>query len=195
IEIIYDNIRKTFAKFLPDKKFSEDELKQFVGPTLHHSFAWYQPDPKIIEEMVEYYRKINLENHEKGVKAYPHAKEVLMALKEHGYAIGIVSSKLRNVVEMGLKQNDMLQYVDVVIGSDDVTKHKPDREPIIKCLKALSVGSANATYVGDHAWDIEAAKASGVKSVGVAYSIHYDKLVASKPDVIVDDLEKLLYIL
>src|SRR5690606_31846706 len=195
IDLIYDNIRQTFKKYFPSKTFTEDELKAFVGPTLQHSFSWYEPNPKKIEEMIELYRKTNLANHEKGVNAYPHAKETLTALKDAGYLIGIVSSKKKEVCALGLEQNDLLQFIDVIIGSDDVTKHKPDKEPIMKALESLMAHPANAIYIGDHSMDIEAAKAAGVKSVGVSYSIHYDKLMAARPDYMIDDLEKLLYIL
>ena len=46
----------------------------------------------------------------------------------------------------------------------------------------------------DHANDIKAAQNALVKSIGVSYSIHYEDLLAAKPDYVVDDLEKILEI-
>ncbi len=193
-DLIYKNIKQTFKEYFPDKVFTENELKAFVGPTLNESFSWYETNPKRLEKMIETYRKHNAVNHQTGVKPFDHAKETLEALRASGYLIGIVSSKKREVVEFGLQQNDLLKLVDVVVGSDDVTKHKPDAEPIEKALKQLAVSPDNAVYVGDHENDIKAAKNAGVKSVGVAYSIHYAKLLSAQPDYVIDDLEKLLHI-
>ncbi|VEU83102.1 prolipoprotein diacylglyceryl transferase [Acholeplasma hippikon] len=195
LALIKVNTRETFKKFLPNINLSDDELKAFFGPTLHESFSWYEKDPKKIEQMVTFYRERNrINHHELGVKGFPHAYEALEALKNNGYLIGVVSSKKKEFVELGLEQNDLLKFVDVVVGSDDVNKHKPHPEPILKALEILNVTKENATYVGDHANDVLAAKACGMRAIGVSYSIHYRELLAAKPDIVIDDLEKLLKI-
>lgn len=194
-DLIVRNTTETFAKFLPNLKLSDKELKAFFGPTLEESFSWYEKDPKKVTAMIKYYRERNRVNHEtNGPKAFNNATLALKTLKEHGYVLGVASSKKREFVELGLKQNDLLQYIDVVIGSDDVTKHKPDAEPLLKALAHLGVSKENAVYVGDHANDIIAARNAGMKSIGVSFSIHYDKLLEAQPDYVIDDLEKLLEI-
>jgi len=196
IQIIYKTLRQTFAVYFPELKLTEKELKPFVGPTLEESFGWYEKDPTRILEMIETYRNFNRENHEKdGVKAFPHAKELFQILKSHNYKIGIVSSKQNYFVKLGLSQNDLLEYVDCIIGSDDTPKHKPDPLPLKLALEKLEVSKDRAFYVGDHPFDIEAAKALGIPSIGVSYTTHLEALLASKPDYLVDDLEKILYIL
>lgn len=193
-DLIYKNITATFKKHFPNKKLSEDELKAFVGPTLHESFGWYEKDAKKIEKMIDTYRSFNEKNHQQKVDTFNNAQKTLKTLKEHGYLIGVVSSKMHKYVKLGLEQNDLLQYVDIIIGSDEVEKHKPDPMPLNEALKKLKVMPENAAYIGDHPNDIIAAKAANIKAIGVSYSIHYDQLLAEKPDVVVDDLEKLLYI-
>lgn len=194
-ELIVINTKETFKKFKPEINLSDKELKAFFGPTLDESFSWYEKDPKKVKQMVAYYRERNKINHDEiGVKAFPNADLALKALKDNGYVLGVVSSKKKEFVELGLKQNDLLKYIDVVIGSDDVKNHKPHPEPILKALEILAVTKENAAYVGDHANDIIAAKACDLLSIGVSFSIHYDKLLAAKPDIVIDDLEKLLEI-
>ncbi|HEY8405793.1 MAG TPA: prolipoprotein diacylglyceryl transferase [Acholeplasma sp.] len=193
-DIIYDNIKRTFAIYQPDRTFTEKELKAFVGPTLEESFSWYEKDHDKVLKMVETYREFNRENHDKGVNAFPNVEKVFKTLKENDYMIGIVSSKKTEFVTIGLDQHNLSQYVDIIIGADDVLVHKPDPTGIKKALEALSVPAENTFYVGDHANDIKAAQNALVKSIGVSYSIHYEDLLAAKPDYVVDDLEKILEI-
>ncbi len=193
-DLIFKNVTLTFKKYFPDKVLTEDELKAFVGPTLEESFSWYEPNPLRVAKMVETYREFNRANHEQGVPAFPHVKETFEALKAHDYLIGIVSSKKREFVELGLMQHELLGYVDIVVGADDVLVHKPDPTALLKAIEALNVPFENAWYVGDHENDIKAAANAKMKSIGVSYSIHYDKLLAAKPDYVVDDLEKILEI-
>ncbi|WP_264229745.1 prolipoprotein diacylglyceryl transferase [Acholeplasma laidlawii] len=194
IDLIYKNITATFKVHFPNKKLTDEELKAFVGPTLDESFGWYEKDNKKLQAMIKTYREINEVNHKVKVESFENALIVLKTLKEHDYLIGIVSSKIHKFVKLGLEQNDLMQYVDVIIGSDESPKHKPDPLPINMALERLNVSPSNAAYVGDHPNDILAAKAANVKSIGVGYSVHYEALLGAKPDVVVDNLEKLLYI-
>jgi phosphoglycolate phosphatase len=57
--------------------------------------------------------------------------------------------------------------IDVVVGAEDVARHKPDPEGIHKALRALEVTAGRAFYVGDHQVDAEAAAAAGVRFVAV----------------------------
>ncbi len=194
IELIYKNIGETFKVHFPDIQLTDEKLKAFVGPTLYESFGWYENDPKKVSEMIDTYRSINAKNHKIPVKSFNNAALVLKSLKEHDYLIGVVSSKIHKFVKLGLEQNDLLQYIDVIIGSDESPRHKPDPMPLQMALESLHVSASNAAYIGDHPNDVVAAKAANVKSIGVAYSVHYEALLASKPDIMIDDLEKLLYI-
>ena len=134
-DIIYDNIKRTFAIYQPDRTFTEKELKAFVGPTLEESFSWYEKDHDKVLKMVETYREFNRENHDKGVNAFPNVEKVFKTLKENDYMIGIVSSKKTEFVTIGLDQHNLSQYVDIIIGADDVLVHKPDPTGIKKHWK------------------------------------------------------------
>ncbi len=193
-DLIFKNVTLTFKKYFPNKTLTEKELKAFVGPTLEESFSWYEKNPAKIAQMIETYREFNRLHHADGVPAFPHILETFRTLKENDYMIGVVSSKKREFVELGLAQHELLGYVDVVIGSDDVLVHKPDPTALLKALEAINVPVENAWYVGDHENDIKAATNAKMKSIGVSYSIHYEALLAAKPDYVVDDLEKILEI-
>ena len=54
------------------------------------------------------------------------------------------------------------KYFKVAILADDTTKHKPDPEPIYKCLDKISIKPEEAIFIGDSINDYLAAKNAGV---------------------------------
>ena len=64
-----------------------------------------------------------------------HILETLEYLKNRGYPLGIVTTKLKVAADVGLNTFDLKKYFDVVIGLDDVKVTKPDPEGIIKAME------------------------------------------------------------
>ncbi len=193
-DAIYASFNKVFTEKMPHIALTDKDYVSFIGPTLEHSFSRFEKDPKKVEQYVELYRKNNRKLHEQGIKPFPHAKETILGLKDKGYLIGVVSSKKREFVELGLQQNELLGLMDVLVCSDDVSNHKPHPEALLKALTETDVLAANAVYVGDHESDIIAGHKADMKTVAVSYSVHYDKLLAQNPEYVIDDLSKLLQI-
>jgi len=98
---------------------------------------------------------------------YPGVPAVLRGLRERGLRTGIVSTKFRYRIEEILRLNDADTLIDAIVGGEDVTDHKPHPSGILAMLSKLDVASSRAIYVGDHQVDVLAAKAAGVKFVGV----------------------------
>jgi pyrophosphatase PpaX len=78
------------------------------------------------------------------------------------------------------------------VGGDETVHHKPHPEPLLLALERLGVGAADAAYVGDSPFDMQAAKAADLYAIGVSWGrIHAaEKLVEA--DIIVDRPEELL---
>lgn len=194
-EFIFEIVVETFKKYKPEVKLTEKDLLGFFGPTLEESFSKYEENKEKRDEMIRYFRKINdKKHHQQGPKAFPHAKETLIELKKRGYVLGVVSSKRSDFVKLGLNQNELLEYFDVIIGMEEVNQHKPHPEPILAAIDALGISKNNTTYIGDHPNDILAAKNAGVESIGVAWSSHYEDLLGQKPDAVIETLDNLLHL-
>ena len=86
------------------------------------------------------------------------------------------------------------QFFDVVVGSDDTDRHKPDPAPLEHALGLLDAGRDEAVYVGDSPFDIRAAKGAGMHSIAVTWGgIHpRERLEAEEPDAVVASAEELL---
>ena len=98
---------------------------------------------------------------------YPPAATVLATMRARGVATAIVSTKYRYRIESILTHAGMAGAVDLIVGGEDVTRHKPDPEGLRRALDGLGVDGANAVYVGDHPVDGHAAARAGVRFVRV----------------------------
>ena len=85
-----------------------------------------------------------------------------------------------------------MDYVDLIIGFEDVIEHKPHPASLEKALDIFNLRSSEVIYVGDHENDVEAAKRIEIMVVGVNYSLRRDKLLAAEPDFMVDNIEEIL---
>jgi len=61
--------------------------------------------------------------------------------------------------------------MDAVVTIDDVTKAKPDPEPVLKAISELKADPAKTLMVGDSTMDIQSGVNAGVDTVGVAWSL------------------------
>jgi pyrophosphatase PpaX len=145
------------------------------------------------EELVRVYREHNEPLHAT-LEPCAGMLDVLRELAEER-RLGLVTAKRRVTVDLAFAVLPELEPLfEVVVGSEDTVRHKPDPEPLLYALDRLGVGPDDAAYVGDSPFDIRAAKAAGVRAVGVTWGgIHpIERLEAEQPDALVDSAEELL---
>ncbi|WP_044749447.1 pyrophosphatase PpaX [Bacillus alveayuensis] len=191
-DLIIESFLHTLNYYYPNQYKREDVLS-FIGPPLIDTFQ--SIDEERVEEMVARYRKFNHEQHDALVKEYDTVYETVKALHENGFKLGIVTTKIRSTVNMGLKLTRLDAFFDVVVTLDDVENAKPHPEPIFKALKQLDASPEEAIMVGDNHHDIEAGKNAGTKTAGVAWSIKGEEYIRSyHPDYLLKKMSDLLVI-
>ncbi len=192
-ELIINSFLHTLGKFYPNQYQREDVLP-FMGPSLQETFS--SIDPSKVDEMIREYRTYNLAQHDLLVTEFEGVFETLKTLYESGFKLGIVTTKLHDVVEKGLKLSRLDRFFEVVVALDHVTKAKPDPEPVLKALDLLDSHPAEAIMVGDNYHDILAGKNAGTKTAGVAWSAKGREYLAQfEPDYMLDNMADLLPIL
>lgn len=92
---------------------------------------------------------------------------LLASLRSSGLALGIVSTKYRYRIETILRREGLLHHFDVIVGGDDVDRHKPDPDGLLLALDRLGCASEHLIYVGDHPVDAAAAQHAGIAFVAV----------------------------
>lgn len=95
------------------------------------------------------------------------ARELLMALKEHGIPVGLASSTRRSVVTKELADAGLLQYFDCVVCGDMVEKSKPDPMIFLKACELLKAVPEKTIGIEDSHNGIRALYAGGLISVMV----------------------------
>ncbi|KQL21284.1 pyrophosphatase PpaX [Cytobacillus solani] len=192
-ELIISSFLHTLGKYYPDRYKREDVIP-FLGPTLTETFESIAPEK--VEEMIKVYREFNLGNHDLLVKEFDGVFETIRSLKEAGFKIGIVTTKVLMVVEKGLKLTKLDQFFDVIVALDHVKMPKPDPEPILKALELLGSKPEEAIMVGDNSHDILGGKNAGTKTAGVAWSAKGKEfLLQFNPDYMLGNMADLLDIL
>lgn len=192
-ELIISSFLHTLEHYYPSQYKREDVLP-FLGPTLRETFE--SMDHSKVDDMIATYRKYNLAHHDTFVTEFPTVLDTVKILKERGYKVGIVTTKLSDVVMKGLKLTKLDSYFDVIVALDHVEKAKPNPEPIFKALKQLGSRPEEAIMVGDNYHDILAGKNAGTKTAGVAWSIKgRDYLEQYGPDYMLEELADILKIL
>lgn len=117
-------------------------------------------------------------------------------LKQRGFSLAIVTSSMTEVVVPFLKARNLHSYFACVLGRSEVPRLKPFPDPLLKCVKILSVEPCESVYVGDSAIDIQAGKAAGTGTIGVLTGASdLNRLQAEAPDVILDSVGDLLTVL
>jgi HAD superfamily hydrolase (TIGR01509 family) len=136
-----------------------------------------------IEELRLKKKKI-LEKLEKGhLKLFPGTKNTLRKLSEK-YKIALVSSEWKNIVISLFRRFGILHYFDVIIGKEDVKKHKPDPQPYLAAAKKLRLKPSECAVVEDSVVGVESGKRAGMKVIAVMTSYPKEKL--RKADLIVN---------
>ena len=97
----------------------------------------------------------------------PGAARVLETLHSAGYRLGVVSTKYRRRVEEALERDGLLEFVDVVVGSDDVPRPKPAPDGLFRAAGALGFATGDCVFVGDSEVDARAARDAGMGFVAV----------------------------
>ncbi|MFC7393867.1 pyrophosphatase PpaX [Scopulibacillus cellulosilyticus] len=191
-DLIIASFAHTLEHYYPGR-YGRKDIINFIGEPLEDSFK--RVDEQKAQDMIDMYRTHNHEFHDELVKEYPHVYETMRTLSEKGYNLGIVTTKMRPTVLMGLKLTKLEPFFPVVITYDDVTHAKPHPEPIFKALKAIGAEPDTAMMVGDSPYDIQAGKNAGVRTVGVAWTIKGREIIENEnPDFIIDDMSEILSI-
>jgi phosphoglycolate phosphatase len=166
-----------------------------IGMSLKDTFAVLSPgaDP---ERLKAFYVERADQVIEGATWMYDGVPELMSALRDRGYKLGIVTTKFRYRIEGILKRDGLSHLVDVVVGFEDVGEPKPDPEALETAVRRLQCDRESAVYVGDSVVDAKAAASAGIKFIGVSTgTTSKDDLSKHGALAVVDNLMHLLDIL
>jgi phosphoglycolate phosphatase len=173
----------------------DEEIKRTIGMTLENSFnslTGVSDKEKLSIYVKEYVKKADTYMTDNTI-LFPETAEVLKSLKDSGNKIGIVSTKFRYRIKEVLEREFDDDLIDVVIGGEDVTIHKPSPEGLFLAIDQLNSNKKNCLYIGDSAIDAAAAKAADVDFYGVLNGATTREELEKYPHIVIaQDLTELL---
>ena len=159
------------ALFEYDAYTDHVDFNQFIGPPLMNSLVdVLQIDPDRADMIVKRYRTLYGEKGLYDSILYEGIHQVLMYLTDNGFELMVATSKPIQFARVMLEHFDISSYFSWVSASDFARTYDTKQRVITDALEHCNITDYNQVImVGDRNHDIIAAKAVGIKSLGVLY--------------------------
>lgn len=188
-EIHYHTLNKALAKVDPSLVIDIDEhLARFDGLTTTKKLQILNKEKNLDTKYFDsIWKDKQQETFEIFNKLVPDHKLISMFkyIKDQGYHIGVCSNSIRNTVKTVLYRLGLIEYVDVFLSNEDVSRPKPYPEIFWQCMQKLNVTALETIIIEDSHIGRKAALNSG------AYLLPVENKQDINLDLIMREIEKL----
>lgn len=178
---------------------SEEAITATIGLPLRDCYRNYLPE---LDEAgldsceATHHRLFDINRKTNPPVPFPHVLETLQWLRLQGIKITIASSRTSFSLRDLLKDMGIVGLFDYILGAEDVSRAKPDPEPVLQTLRAMNILAEHTLVVGDMDVDILMGARAGCKTVGVTFGNgSLAELQDAGADYIIDDMAELKNIL
>lgn len=186
-QLIFDSFNHIAERY-QGKRFSDSEITAMFGPPEEGALLGIAGKSRIeaaLAEYLKYYR----ENHARLAKVYPGIRELLEFVRSRDRKIALFTGKGTSTTTITLQEFGLTGYFDCVVTGNDVVRHKPSGEGIMKILDRFGLQPREALMVGDSVADLRASREAQVPIAAVLWdSYAKDRLVAMSPDYQFNDI-------
>ena len=106
-------------------------------------------------------------SHWPSLRAFDGVKDLLARCHAGGLAVALASSARRKDLEVMKSILDAEAFIDAATSANDAKNSKPAPDILVAALEAIDVQAADAIYIGDAVWDMQAAAALEIPAIGV----------------------------
>ena len=140
-----------------------ETVRRTVGYLLEDSYTMLtgDHDPEHQARFRALFSEVAVERQRKETTLFPGAPELLRGLKARGIKTAIVSTKRGDTIEIIMDNHGLRDTLEMVLGSGDVKRPKPDPEGLLTAMDRLGVGPGDTLFCGDTVLDAGAAKNAG----------------------------------
>lgn len=174
---------------------TDETIKRTIGKTLEESFSILTDvtDPDQLAAFRQEYRLEADVHMNVNTRLFPDTLTTLKELKKRGARIGIISTKYRFRILSFLKEYLPEEFLDIVVGGEDVQAAKPSPEGVKFALEHLGSTCQETLYIGDSTVDAETAQNAGVDFAGVLNGMTTAEELRKYPhQIIMNNLEELI---
>jgi len=146
----------------------------------------------IITKFAQVDQQLQAEN-DYNIRVIERVEEALRSLQEKEIRISIFSSDYKENVRRNLIQAGLDQFIDEIVGGDDVSKSKPDPQGFEVACDRIGVPLAESVYVGDTEDDMMMAQRSGsMGGLGVTTGLCEASTLEQHTDYVFSNLKDLV---
>lgn len=109
-------------------------------------------------------------------------------LAAEGYRLGVVTNDAEAPARAHMEEYGVLPYLDFLAGFDSGHGAKPDPGPLLAFNAQTGVAPKDTVMIGDSHFDLQAARAAGMRAVGVLTGAATEVELAPLADVILPDI-------
>ena len=176
---------------------SRDDVRRFVGNGVRllmiRAIPGGEQNPRF-EEVFDTFRQYYLEHSLDTTRPYDGIQETLMALKERGCRLAVVSNKFY-VATQELCRHFFADTIEVAVGEHEAEgiRKKPAPDTVNEALSQLGVDRRDAVYVGDSDVDLQTARNAGLPCISVLWGFRdKDFLMANGATTFITSPEELI---
>ena len=195
-ELIVKTMQQTLEALGLESR-TDEQCASMIGLPLKQAFTDLLPmSDEMGGQCVETYRRIFNENNAVyKIPTFPNVLETLHQLHKQGYTLTIASSRSNRSLREFVNDMHLKDVIPYVLGAEDVTRAKPNSEPVLQTLENFHCTPDEAMVIGDTWYDIEMGKRAGVKTCGVTYGNGTrEELIRAGADYLLNDFGALLFL-
>lgn len=124
---------------------------------------------------------------------YPGVSDFLEAMHDRGIKQVVITNKSEQFTHRLLQLMGIGHYFELTIGGDSLIERKPHPMPLLHAMQSFATVPGQSLMIGDSVNDIRAARAAGVRVVGLPYGYnHGEPIEQANPDLVIPGLSALL---
>lgn len=126
-------------------------------------------------------------------EVYVGVYDLLEMLKADGKHLACITNKPIQPALTLLSTLNLASFFSLTLGGDSLDEKKPSPMPLTHALTHFDIAPADAVMVGDSMFDIAAARAAHIASIGISHGYNAGQpLAASDPTLLIDSFDELL---
>ncbi|QBI18147.1 HAD family hydrolase [Egibacter rhizosphaerae] len=174
---------------------SHEEVRALIGRPLPEMLARYVP-AREVPELVARYRMLYWRHCADQTRLMPGVRVTLTSLRADGWRLAVATTKRTDMARRVSAALGVSELVDYVQGTDDLPD-KPAPDVVLAALDGLGTAPSPTSWmIGDTTDDLEAGRAAGLSTAGVATGAHEREwLETAGPRCVVDRIDELVAML
>jgi HAD superfamily hydrolase (TIGR01509 family) len=188
---IFEAYRHAVAPWV-ERPPTDAEVEATFGPAERECIARMVPGASLdeAERRFHAFYEAELGNN---VKVVEGIAEVIDHARSLGWRVGVFTGKGRRSARFTLQELGLLDRIEHLVTSDDVTRPKPDPEGVFQASEALGVPVGNILLAGDSPADVRAGRDAGARTAAVLWAAYQpERLRAAGADFVCERVEDLV---